>query len=358
MKKIIQKVTHIIVPHEKNGNIPHILKEEFFVAIAIFVGVLFYFNQYNFNIIRSLNLTATVYPAVLADLTNQDRLASNVSKLAWNTNLEKAAKLKAEDMLKNGYFAHTSPGGITPWHWLKEANYNFIYAGENLAVDFTESANVQRAWLNSPKHRENIMNSNFTEIGIATIDGFFEGKNTTFVVEFFGKPSLVSETKVIEKSIPVKTTNSTNDGKEISPTVAGVKTENIAEVKVDISKVIPEVKVIKESEQFMVFKDENVFDQAEAEKTVLGETISKNNKEELSTWYIRFLVSPTNTIRIIYIVLLGLILTATCLVLFKEYKKHQLKHLFLGILLVVIILVLLYIISTNKTEFILGLNYV
>ncbi len=358
MKKLFEKITHIVIPHEKNDNIPHILKEEFFVAIAIFVGVLFYFNQYNFNIIRNLNLTATVYPAVLADLTNQDRLASNTSKLAWNNNLEKAAKLKAEDMLANGYFAHTSPDGVTPWHWLKEVNYNFIYAGENLAVDFTESANVQRAWLNSPKHRENILNSNFTEIGIATVDGYFEGKNTTFVVEFFGKPSEISEDKVVENYIPDKKITPTSDVKEVSPSVAGAKTENITEVKVDTSKFMPEVKIIKESEKFIVARNENVLDSQVSVKEVLGDVITKNETRELSTWYTRFLVSPTNTIRVIYIILLGLILTATCLVLFKEYKKHQLKHLFLGILLIVIIAVLLYIISSNKTEFILGLNYI
>lgn len=354
MKRIIEKIAHIVVPHEKNGNIPHILKEEFFAAIAIFVGILFYFNQYNFNIIRSLNLTATVYPAVLADLTNQDRLASNVSKLTWNSNLEQAAKLKAEDMIKNAYFAHTSPSGVTPWHWLKVADYNFIYAGENLAVDFTESANVQKAWLNSPKHRENILNSNFTEIGIATADGFFEGKNTTFVVEFFGKPSQTSKVKVDEKSIPDKKIIPTNEAKEVSPTVAGAKAENIVKEKEDSL----EVKIIKESEQFIVVRNETVSDLKVTEQEVLGDKITQNDRKELSTWYTRFLVSPTNTIRIIYIVLLGLILTAVCLVLFKEYKKHQLKHLFLGILLIVIIAVLLYVVSTSKTEFILGFNYV
>ena len=38
-------------------------------------------------------------------------------------------------MAKNEYFAHTSPTGITPWYWLSQVDYNFIYAGENLAVD-------------------------------------------------------------------------------------------------------------------------------------------------------------------------------------------------------------------------------
>ncbi len=345
MKKIVRKITHTIVPHEKNGNIPHILKEEFFVAIAIFAGLLFYFNQYNFNIIRSLNLSATVYPAVLADLTNQDRLASNVSKLTWNTNLEKAAKLKAEDMLKNGYFAHTSPSGITPWHWLKEANYNFIYAGENLAVDFTESANVQKAWLNSPKHRENIMNSNFTEIGIATVDGYFEGKNTTFVVEFFGKPSFISETKVVEKITPEKNIIQENDSILVSPNVAGVKIENL-----EREEIKEELTIIEETEEFIVAKNEY-----EVEEEIVAEEkpliVINNSKDEMiSTWYERFVFSPTKIIKNIYITLLSLILVSMILLLLKERQHHHLKHLKLGIGLIFIILILLYTISTNSTK--------
>lgn len=341
MKKVFQKIIHTIIPHEKNGNIPHILKEEFVISIAIFVGILFYFNQYNFNIIRSLNLTAKVYPAVLADLTNEDRTASNFSKLTWSNNLEQAAKLKAEDMVKNSYFAHTSPSGVTPWHWLKETKYNFIYAGENLAVDFTESANVQKAWLNSPKHRENILNSNFTEIGIATADGFFEGKNTTFVVEFFGKPSNI---EVNEKIVDNKKIVKTETEDVVSSKVAGATTENIVEEKItDLN-----IKVVKEDHQFIVVKNDEVI----PEQT---EQLDQNSKdEELSTWYYRFIVSPTNIIRIIYIVLLSLVFISVILVLMREYRKHQRKHLFFGIFLIVVIGTLLYVISTNNTQMLLG----
>jgi uncharacterized protein YkwD len=136
-------------------------------------------------------MLATIYPAVLADLANLSRGQEKAPTLIWNEDLARAAKLKAEDMLVKGYFAHQSPTGVTPWFWLKKVGYDFAYAGENLAVDFTESADVQTAWLNSPKHRENIMNPNFREVGIATIDGVFEGKQTTFVVEFFGTPLAV-----------------------------------------------------------------------------------------------------------------------------------------------------------------------
>lgn len=320
MKKLLEKISHIIIPHKRNNNIPHILKEEFILVLVIFIGILFYFNQNNFSIIQKLNLTATVYPVVLADLANQDRAVSGVSELTWSGTLENAAKLKAEDMLKNGYFAHTSPSGVTPWYWLSEVDYNFIYAGENLAIDFTESVNVEKAWINSPKHKENILNSHFTEIGIATIDGLYKGRNTTFVVEFFGKPT--------KEKVALKSTTDTklavdNTDKIINPTVAGVSTN---------------IKIIEETKDFIVIKNDAINEEIQ--------TIPNNLEvKQFSTWYDRFIFNPTNTIRIIYTIIFSLILISILLVLSKEYRKHHSKHIIIGIITMAFIIFLVYIIS-------------
>lgn len=345
MRKFLEKIVHTIIPYEKNGDIPHILRKKFIIILAIFVGVLFYFNQNNFSIIKNLNLTATVYPAVLADLTNQDRASSGVQKLAWNDTLKTAAKLKANDMLENSYFAHTSPSGLTPWHWLKETNYNFIYAGENLAVDFTESVNVEQAWLNSPKHRENILNSNFTEIGIATVDGVFEGKDTTFVVEFFGNPSreVTKEKPITKNKLAVNNTD-----KIITPSIAGASAENIPK---ENNNKEPNIKIIEETDKFIIAKNENV---TEKEIPAISDNFNLENNP-VSTWYARFIVSPTSTIRLIYIIIFGLTLVAILLMLSKAYQKHHTKHLIMGIILLIIITVLLYIISTNNTQIFLRL---
>lgn len=332
MKKFLENIVHAVVPHEKNRNVPHLLQKEFIALLSIFVVVLFYFNQNNFNIIRGLNLTSAVYPAVLADLTNQDRTTAGVPKLAWNSTLQKAAQLKAEDMIKNGYFAHTSPLGITPWFWLKEAKYNFIYAGENLALDFTESINVENAWLNSPKHKENVLNSHFTEIGITAVDGFFEGRNTTFVVEFFGKPT---EFKVAEvntnTTIPV-----TKPKTEIlKPEVAGVSIENV--------KTETPVKIIEQTDKgtdkFISVQNTNVVDETVKEDLVLSQN------KPLSVWYMRFIVNPTNTIKIIYYILLGIITVAMMLMLSKKYQKHHTKHLIMGAMLIALVGISLYFIN-------------
>lgn len=332
MKKYLEKIVHTVIPHKKNGDVPHILRKEFIIVLAVFAGVLFYFNQNNFEIIKNLNLTAAVYPSVLADLANKDRDNLGVQKLTWNDTLATAAKMKAEDMLKNSYFAHTSPSGITPWYWLKEAKYNFVYAGENLAVDFTESENVEYAWLNSPKHRENIMNSHFTDIGIATIDGMFEGKNTTFVVEFFGSPSPISATpKPVTPNKVAVNTNTT-----VTPTVAGASAENIPKVE--------NIKIISENDKLIVAKNENVTEEVPVVPTTIEPTKS------VSTWYERLVVSPTNVIRIIYTIIFALVLVAVLLMLTREYQKHHTKHLVMGMILMFIITSLLYIVSTSSPQ--------
>jgi len=122
------------------------------------------------------------------DLANRDRAELSTPPLVMNPKLAEAARLKLDDMIKNGYFDHHSPDGISPWHWFKEAGYDFIYAGENLAVNFADSEDVQRAWMASPLHKKNILNVNFTEIGIATGKGVYNGRESVFVVQMFGKP--------------------------------------------------------------------------------------------------------------------------------------------------------------------------
>jgi len=72
----------------------------------------------------------------LVDLTNRNRATFNLPPLKESPQLDAAAYLKALDMEKNGYFAHTSPTGITPWYWFDQVGYNYRYAGENLAIGF------------------------------------------------------------------------------------------------------------------------------------------------------------------------------------------------------------------------------
>ena len=131
---------------------------------------------------------SAIYASVLVNLTNKDRVLANVNELTVSPLLEKAAQMKANDMAKRSYFAHNTPEGKTPWYWFGEAGYKYKYAGENLAVNFTDSEEVITAWKNSRGHFLNIINPKYTEVGIATSTGVYKGREAVFVVQMFGTP--------------------------------------------------------------------------------------------------------------------------------------------------------------------------
>src|SRR5262245_48692304 len=93
-------------------------------------------------------------------LVNQDRETYGLPKLSNNPILDKAALAKAEDMLTFNYFDHISPTGTKPWAFFKELGYNYVYAGENLAINFTDANDLENSWMKSPKHRDNILSPN------------------------------------------------------------------------------------------------------------------------------------------------------------------------------------------------------
>jgi len=132
---------------------------------------------------------AAVITSTLVDLANIDRTDNKVGTLSVNPTLVAIAQAKANDMAAKSYFAHTSPDGHDPWYWFALGGYHFSYAGENLAIDFSDSADVEAAWMKSPTHRANLLNSHYTEIGIATAVGTYDGHTTTYVVQEFGTPS-------------------------------------------------------------------------------------------------------------------------------------------------------------------------
>jgi hypothetical protein len=163
------------------GGVTFILLSGIIVAAFLLTG----FHQFE---LRSSNVAAVV-SAVLVDLANGDRSQNGLGNLTVSPLLVEAAQAKANDMAEKSYFAHTSPQGIDPWFWFSQVGYKFYYAGENLAVNFSDSGDVNIAWMNSPEHRANILDPHFTEIGIATAQGVYEGQTVTFVVQEFGTPA-------------------------------------------------------------------------------------------------------------------------------------------------------------------------
>jgi len=150
------------------------------IAITIVLTGLMFFAV-------SMNVTANDISAetVFRQL-NEARTLAGLAPLAQNDRLNEAAQAKLQDMLDNNYFEHTSPSGIEPWFWFGKSRYIYTYAGENLAMDFRTAEAEQAAWMKSPTHRENILNVNFQEVGIAVRQGMINGHATTIAVQEFG----------------------------------------------------------------------------------------------------------------------------------------------------------------------------
>lgn len=122
--------------------------------------------------------------------TNQQRQKNGLPPLKENKELDQSAKTKAADMLKNQYFAHESPLGVGVSDLAKNAGYDYIIIGENLAMgNFSNDSDLLDAWMNSPGHRDNILNSKYQEIGVSVISGEYEGKMTWMAVQHFGMPA-------------------------------------------------------------------------------------------------------------------------------------------------------------------------
>jgi uncharacterized protein YkwD len=183
----------------KFGWNPRFLKQGAYVATTALVVCLFAGAGLVDRYIKegSSPYLAAVISAVLVDLANDDRAENGINGLTINPKLVAAAQLKANDMAEKGYFAHQTPDGYDSWHWFDTVGYDYSHAGENLAVDFSESADVEKAWMKSPTHRDNILNEHYTEIGIATAKGMYKGHETIFAVQMFGRPSATETARAV-----------------------------------------------------------------------------------------------------------------------------------------------------------------
>jgi len=134
----------------------------------------------------------------IINYVNQERVKESLEQLEENDILNEVANLKAQDMLGNDYFAHTSPAGLDPWHWFEKAGYAYRFAGENLGMDFKTAISVHEAWMKSSSHRENILSDKYKEIGVSVKKGIIDNKETQIAVQVFGN-SLKDEVVPVAK---------------------------------------------------------------------------------------------------------------------------------------------------------------
>lgn len=115
------------------------------------------------------------------DLLNADRVANGLSPLKINLAVTAVAERHAQDEINRNFFAHNNPDGLSPFDRMRAAGISFGYAGENLAIN-GDVTSAEQAFMNSPGHRANILNTNYTEVGIGVR---YNSQGSAYIVQNF-----------------------------------------------------------------------------------------------------------------------------------------------------------------------------
>lgn len=139
--------------------------------------------------------------------TNSQRATHGVGTLTLNTQLAQAAQTKANDMTTKNYWSHNTPNGEEPWVFVISAGYSYIKAGENLAYGFTTSADTVNGWMNSPSHKANMLDADYSEVGFgfANSSNFNNAGEETIVVAMYGKPQVLASVPSTVPTAPQST---------------------------------------------------------------------------------------------------------------------------------------------------------
>jgi uncharacterized protein YkwD len=147
------------------------------IALAIFVLCLILLSTK-----KMVDQNALTYQSIHTSI-NEIRQKNRKSTLSYSDNLQKIAQKRAIDMRDKKYFGHFDPNGNSWKSFFDNSDYNYTYAGENLAKGYINEQELLDDWMNSPSHKENILYSNFEESGVYVLkDG-----NTNIIVQSFGR---------------------------------------------------------------------------------------------------------------------------------------------------------------------------
>ncbi len=124
----------------------------------------------------------------IVDLVNQQRQQAGLAPLEVSSQLIKEAQIHSNDMAALGDMEHTLPGAALPAleDRAKYVGYNYSYLGENIAFNYPDANSVMDAWMNSPGHRANILDPNYTQIGVGISH---DSQGELYYTQEFGKPA-------------------------------------------------------------------------------------------------------------------------------------------------------------------------
>ncbi len=166
---------------------PILFRNQFNSRLYVSKTLLIAFVACGIFLFPSVALLSAITPEKIIELTNNIRADNDLNPLTANQYLIKAANEKAQSIFREQDFAHNI-GDKKFSAWVKDAGYDYVYVGENLAINFTESEDIVEAWMQSSLHKKNLLNAEFEEIGVATVKGAFEGSEAILVVQLFGTP--------------------------------------------------------------------------------------------------------------------------------------------------------------------------
>ena len=132
--------------------------------------------------------TMSAQESTVVDLVNQQRAQAGLAPLQIDSRLVEAAQIHSKDMATLGQMEHTLPGAALPalQDRASYVGYNYSYMGENIAFNYPDDNSVMTAWMNSPGHRANILNANYTQIGVGIA---FDGSGEPYYTQEFGNPA-------------------------------------------------------------------------------------------------------------------------------------------------------------------------
>ena len=121
--------------------------------------------------IPTVDTSVTSFEQEVIRLINEIRAQNGLKALTYDWELSRVARIKSQDMKDNRYFSHNSPVYGTPFEMMKNFGISYRSAGENIAKGYATPQAVVNGWMNSSGHRANILNANFTHIGVGYVAG-------------------------------------------------------------------------------------------------------------------------------------------------------------------------------------------
>ncbi len=189
-------------------------------TITFLVFFVVAFQQQLTNVVAS-----SLTPLQIAEYINHERLAKDIPPLALNPQLSQAAYLKGKDMLDKNYWAHFGPHNETPWQFILKSGYDYVYAGENLAKGFSSAYDIVSAWMASPKHRENVLEPEFKDIGVAVLRGNLRGEYVYLIVALFG--ATIADRPLQRKAIPALAIIFPEDGAILKEGIVNIRAKGV-----------------------------------------------------------------------------------------------------------------------------------